>query len=152
MKSNRLVLISATLLILMGSFIVMVNLYDQQKREEILENKDTRLENYDNAKGLAREVINLIGVRDQESYNQAREYFKKNMTQSLFDEYFPSEEYMGGEKEVLFKTVSVKGDINGDNNFVFKLEVKIVSDNSETPLTLLAYIKDGLLYRIMSLG
>lgn len=113
---------------------------------------DNRLAPFEVSKDIALKVKGLISTRTQSEYDSNHAVFKKYMTESLLKEYFPSKEYLGGEKYFTLNENSITGEILNDKHFVFKLDLVLVQENMERPLVLLVYIKDTKIYRIQSLG
>lgn len=141
------------LVVLVIAFVLYVgDMYNDKKRNEILSNMDTRLQSYDNAKVVAREVNNLISIRNDTDYQEGKRKYKKIMTSDLYKEYFITEKYQGGKKYFKIREESITGEIQDNNKIIFKIELTLIEDESETPVTLLVYINNNIIYRIQSLG
>lgn len=149
---RRLGLISLVGLFTFVLCVLVIHLYDTNKKEEITNTKDTRLDSYDSARTLSRDVKTLISIRNNSEYSTAKAEFKKTMSEDLWDEYFPTKKYEGGKKYFTLKENSVTGEILGKSNFVFKLDLTMVEGDYKTPLVLLVYIRDDMIYKIESLG
>lgn len=128
-------------------------LYKQDvEKQRILGKLDTRLDAFNVAEGIAKKAGKLVTISNNTEYVELRSDLDKNMTKSVFNEYFPTSKYQGGKKSITVRQNSVSGAIKGDDKYIFKLDMTLVNGQLETPLILLVYIDNERIYRIQSLG
>lgn len=122
------------------------------REDKIRADMDTRLNTFNSAKQVAFEVEKLILMDNQEEYAKQALYFKSLLDQNVYNEYFPSDTYGGGDKDIELQRKDMRGSIEGKKDFVFKYDALIVEGNKETPLSLLVFIKSNKIVKIKSLG
>lgn len=113
---------------------------------------DTRLSAFDLAKSTTLKVQDLISIRTQEDYDAQRQVFKKILSDAMFNDYFPTAKYKGGNKTFSITSATATGEIRGATDFVFKLEMQLSDKGNKIPVTMLVFIKDNIVYKIQSLG
>lgn len=131
-----------------GLYMLATDYRDKDIRSEL----DSRLDNFNLAKQTAYEVEKLVLMDTQEGYEKQAQRFKGMLDQSVYQEYFPSDSYGGGDKDIELKRVDMRGSIEGEYTFTFKYDALIVEGKEETPLSLLVFIKGNKIIKIKSLG
>lgn len=152
MSLKRLALVSGVLLLVFAFIFFVIDLYDKTQVEKINNGLDTRLANFDYAKSIALDSINILTIKNQEEYDSAKQRYKKIMTEDLWNEYFPSNKYEGGEKNLTIRVKNISGEIINDDHFIFNIEAILTNDGVENSVRFLVYVKNGLVYKIQSLG
>jgi hypothetical protein len=74
------------------------------------------------------------------------------LSKDLYGEYFSTEKYEGGEKTFYVTEQEIVGEIISDDTFVYKMHLSLVEEYGETPVVLLVYVKNNIIYRIQSMG
>lgn len=149
----RKVAISIGAVLVIGSLIAfLVNLYVTNEKDKIYGSLDTRLDSYNYAETIARSMKDLTAIKSKDKYSELRSTLKKNMTDDLWNEYFPTEKFTGTKIPYNVVEESIKGYEVEKDEYIFKLELSLQDDEYSVPLTWFVYMKNGIVYKIESLG
>lgn len=149
---KRIMLISSIVITLIVVISLLGGAYDSNKKEEIFSKENTDLLPYLNAKNTASSVKELISIRSNKGYIESKDKFRKILSTELYNEYFSTEKYQGGEKTFSLVEEEMVGGILSNESYVFKIDLVLVEEYGETPVTLLVYVKNNIIIKIKSLG
>lgn len=144
--------ISVIVLTLLLGVFTTVQIYDSVQVNKIISQKDTSLVAYDYAKTLSEDALKLLTINNQADYTSARNKYKKILSDEMWHDYFSSEEYQGGDKNLSIKRTGIVGSLEGGNHFVFKLSFTLTSGSQEKNSAILVYVKNNIIYKTQSLG
>ena len=101
---------------------------------------------------LAVNSLDVLQIRDAESYNLYKSTLKGKLTESLFNNYFPTDEYTGFTLEnIKLEVKDIKGDItklDSENKITFKIEAMYQSGGNYQDATILVDVQNSLVSRI----
>lgn len=97
LKGRKLVRRVITLLCLLGLVVlIIISIYNSsvsKQYKELANSIDSRLDKYEYDFDTVKAVADILGVHDSDSYNQVLQ--KIDMTDTVRDKYFSSDEYTG---------------------------------------------------------
>lgn len=151
MGLKRWVWISLISILLILATVIFIAGYNKQQTNQFIAQQDTSLVQYDYAKDLATQSLSVISVGTQADYNILRDKFKPLWSQDLWDEYFNTVNYQGGNKNFTLTVQSTEGEEIADNKYLFKIEAVMHAGVVDTPVVMLYTIDHGILVNIESL-
>lgn len=134
-------MISTVCLSFIAFVFVVSNKYLDSKEQSILVSKDNTMTAYHDAKTTAMYFVKYLNIDSEESYTSLRNKMKELMSKTVFEEYFYSEVYPMGYKNVSVTTNSIRGDKDGDS-YIFKLDLDYVSNSTSYNFIYLVTIRD----------
>lgn len=125
---KKWLLISAVCLSFIAFVFVITNKYLDSKEQSILTSKDNSMTEYHDSRATALYFVKYLNIDSEDSYTSLRNKMKEMMSKSIYEEYFYSEDFPIGYKNVSVTTNSIRGEKDGDS-YIFKLDLDYVSDS-----------------------
>lgn len=141
MVLKKWLLISTACLSIIAFVFVISNKYLDSKEQTILSSKDNSMTEYHDARATALYFVKYLNIDSEESYTTLKSKMKELMSKSIYDEYFYSDDFPMGYKNVSVTTNSIRGEKEGDS-YIFKLDLDYVSDSVSYNFIYLVTIQD----------
>lgn len=154
MSRFRIVVLSlALLLFVVGAVTYLGYAHNKQEETRLAVLKDKSLLGYEQAKLLAESSISLLTMDSQQSYLSNKEKFKDKLSPDLYDMLFSGDSYTGSGTAPKVGLVASYGDLTKDfqNEYVIRLDLRIVVGISERNVQSLIFIRNGKIYKMQSL-
>lgn len=148
---KRIIWVSGLVVVCGILTILAFSTISQRQRSNILSKQDNRLADFNFAQDTADKVESLLTM-DSTDYQTLYKQFKPITGESVFADYFPTPSYQGGVKSVSLIQNSVEGEIDGNRQFLFKLDLTLSKGNSQQHLIMLVTVSSGIITNIQSLG
>ncbi|MGE5654912.1 MAG: hypothetical protein ACM3ZQ_11755 [Bacillota bacterium] len=140
MRSRRLLITSFILVALVGAELVLPAAALSPLRD------------YDRAERVARRYLQVLSIRDQESYLAAKKRLSRLVSPEIQRSLFGEDRYTGTAVYPPRVTVlHCRGSIDGGKQFTFKMDLRIeyVGANRNQMVTILVTIVDGVVTQTM---
>lgn len=153
MRLRQASIIFGVFLLITSGIYYIVTKQQERTQSDIISTKDTRLDNYRDAKLLALKVKDITAIDTDEDYQAMKQDAKDYLSDDLYEYYFQFKNYTEGPKPYKLKLNSITGqEVRQGTQYLFKLDMTMVSDQDQTPLVLLVTVQNGFIQNIESLG
>jgi len=150
---RKVLLISSVVFVVLLGVLFLLDKAEESKLREIDAKMDHSLTSFTYAKSIASSMREVLIISDTNDYGYKRSKYRSLMSDSVWREYFPSENFSPARKAgYSIESERISGEILGSGYFLFKLDWVVRDGDLSYPVTLLVTVRDGVITKVESLG
>lgn len=145
--------LGSVLVLAVAIAVFMTHLSDTRSKE-MLKGYDTSQSGYDAGKLLStKAVFGVLNINSQDDYTKSMTELKTVLSEELYKEYFPSNDYIGASKGYEAKLIGIYGTLEpvGDM-YKYRVKANLEYTVSTVPVEFLVTVQGSRVMRLESLG